>query len=148
MWAEVSSSAPHLLHKGLFISHTKRRCPQENYCYHFWIQTELVSTLAKNATKPNPCEIILLQTTRKENNWKTEETLERAAVTLEPERIERSNPWWWWWCFVCPPLLCKARRWAYLLQCKKYGVQQAVFQARQQTHRQPTPTFQQPTFNL
>ena len=45
---------------------------------------ELVSTLAKNATKPNPFEIILLQTTRKENNWKTEET-ERAVVTLETE---------------------------------------------------------------
>jgi len=28
-----------------------------------------------------------LQTTRKENNWKTEETLERAVVTLETERI-------------------------------------------------------------
>ena len=64
-----------------------------------WIQTELVSTLAKNATKPNPFEIILLQTTWKENNWKTEETLERAAVTLETERIKGSNPWclWWWW---------------------------------------------------
>ena len=65
------------------------------------IQTELVSSLAKNATKPNPFEIILLQTTRKENNWKTEETLERAVVTLETERIKGSNSWclwWWWWC--------------------------------------------------
>jgi len=35
-----------------------------------WIQTELVSTLVKNAKKPNPFEIIPLQTTRKENNWK------------------------------------------------------------------------------
>jgi hypothetical protein len=52
---------------------------------------ELVSTLAKNATKPNPFEIILLQTTRKENNWKTKET-ERAVVTLEAERIIGSNP--------------------------------------------------------
>jgi len=52
-----------------------------------------------NATKPNAFEIILLQTTWKENNWKTEETLERAAVTLETERTTRSNPWclWWWW---------------------------------------------------
>jgi hypothetical protein len=57
-----------------------------------WIQTELVSTLAKNTTKLNPFEIILLQTTRKENNWKTKETLERAVVTLETERIEGSNP--------------------------------------------------------
>jgi len=33
-----------------------------------------------------------LQTTRKENNWKTEEALVRAAVNLETERIEGSNP--------------------------------------------------------
>jgi len=53
---------------------------------------ELASTLAKNATKPNPFEIIPLQTTGKENNWKTEETLARAAVILETERIQGSNP--------------------------------------------------------
>jgi hypothetical protein len=53
---------------------------------------ELVPTLAKNATKPNPFEIILLQTTRKEKNWKTKETLDRAVVTLETERIKGSNP--------------------------------------------------------
>ena len=52
-----------------------------------WIQTELAFTLAKNATKPNPVEIIL-QTTRKENNWKTKETTARTAVTLETERIK------------------------------------------------------------
>ena len=52
----------------------------------------MVSTLAKNATKPNPFEIIPLQNTRKENNWKTEEALERAVVTVEMERIKRSNP--------------------------------------------------------
>jgi len=64
-----------------------------------WIQTELVSALAKIATKPNPFEIVLLQTTRKENNWKTEETLERAVVTLETEQIKGSNPWCLWrWC--------------------------------------------------
>ena len=63
------------------------------------IQTELVSTLAKNATKPNPFEIIPLQTTGRKNNWTTQETLARAAVTLETERIEGSKPWclWWWW---------------------------------------------------
>ena len=69
-----------------------------------WIQTELVSAPAKNATKPNPFEIILLQTTRKENNWKTEVTLERAIITLEMERIKGSNPWclWWlWWWKFC-----------------------------------------------
>jgi len=53
---------------------------------------ELAFTLAKNTTKPNPFEIIPLQTTRKENNWKTEEALVRAAVTLETERIQGSNP--------------------------------------------------------
>jgi hypothetical protein len=37
-------------------------------------QTELAFTFAKNATKPNPIEILSLQTTRKENNWKTKET--------------------------------------------------------------------------
>ena len=64
-----------------------------------WIQKELAFTLVKNATKPNPFEIKPLQTTRKENNWKTEEALARAVVTLETERIKGSNPWclWWWW---------------------------------------------------
>jgi len=47
---------------------------------------------AKNATKPNPFETIALQTTRKENKWKTEEALARAAVTVETKRIEGSNP--------------------------------------------------------
>jgi uncharacterized CHY-type Zn-finger protein len=37
-------------------------------------------------------EIIPLQTTGKESNWKTKETLARAAVTLETERIKGSNP--------------------------------------------------------
>jgi len=43
-------------------------------------------------------EIISLQTTRKENDWKTEETLAGVVVTLETERIKGSNPWclWWW----------------------------------------------------
>ena len=36
--------------------------------------------------------IILLQTTRKENNWKTEEALARTPVTVEAERIKESNP--------------------------------------------------------
>jgi len=52
-----------------------------------------LSTLAKNATKPNPFEIIPLQTTRKENNWKTEEAFTRAAVTVETERIKGPNPY-------------------------------------------------------
>ena len=56
------------------------------------MQTELAFTLAKNATNPNPFEIIPLQATRKEKNWKTEEALERAAVTVETERIKGSNP--------------------------------------------------------
>ena len=48
-------------------------------------------TLAKNATKPNPFEIIPLQTTGKKSNWKTKEALERAVVTVETERIEGPN---------------------------------------------------------
>jgi len=66
------------------------------------IQTELAFTLAKNATKPNPFEIIPLQSTRKKKNWKTEEALARSVVTLETERIKGSNTWccwWWWWTF-------------------------------------------------
>ena len=53
-----------------------------------WIQTDPAFTLAKNATKPDPVETVSLQTTRKENNWKTEETLARTVVTLETERIK------------------------------------------------------------
>jgi len=52
----------------------------------------MASTPPKNATKPYPFEIIPLQTTGKENNWKTEEKLARAAVTLETERMKGSNP--------------------------------------------------------
>jgi hypothetical protein len=59
---------------------------------HFNITLEPTSLVSENATKPNPFEIVLLQTTRKENIWKTEEALERAVVTLETERIEGSNP--------------------------------------------------------
>jgi predicted glycoside hydrolase/deacetylase ChbG (UPF0249 family) len=59
---------------------------------HTSIFPSVIQTLAKNATKPNPFEIIPLQTTRKENNWKTEEALARAALTLEKERIKGSNP--------------------------------------------------------
>ena len=51
-----------------------------------------LSSLAKNATKPNAFEIIPIQTARKENSWKTEEALARAAVTVETERIEGSSP--------------------------------------------------------
>jgi len=42
---------------------------------------ELASSLAKKATKANAFAIIPLETTRKEDNWKTEEALARAAVT-------------------------------------------------------------------
>jgi len=50
-----------------------------------------LSHSAKNATKLNPFQILPLQTTRKENNWKNLEALARAAVTLETERIKGSN---------------------------------------------------------
>jgi hypothetical protein len=79
--------------------HTPRATDYRHTGQDRQIQTELASPLAKNAIKPNPFEIVPLQTTRKENNWKTEEALERAAVTLETERIKGSSPWclWWWW---------------------------------------------------
>jgi hypothetical protein len=56
------------------------------------IQKELAFTPTKNATKPNPFKIIPLQSTRIENGWKTEETLERPAVTVETERAKWPNP--------------------------------------------------------
>jgi len=82
--------------------HTSRTMDYRHTRQDRWIQTELAFTLAKNVTKPNPFEIIPIQTTRKENNWKTEEALTRAAVTVETERIKGSNPWclWWWWWWV------------------------------------------------
>jgi hypothetical protein len=43
------------------------------------------------ATKPNPFKIIPLQSTREENGWETEETLERAAVTVETEGAKWPN---------------------------------------------------------
>jgi hypothetical protein len=66
-------------------------------------------TLAKNATKPNIFEIISLQTTRKKNNWKTEETLARTVVTLETQRIKGSSPWCLWWWIVTFYLKCLDR---------------------------------------
>jgi hypothetical protein len=56
------------------------------------LQRKHRTAFAKNAIKPNPFKIIPLRTTRKENNWKTEETLAGAVVTVETERIKRSNP--------------------------------------------------------
>jgi hypothetical protein len=56
------------------------------------VQKELAFTPAKNATKPNPFKIISLQPTRKETNRETEETMERATVTLETERAKWPNP--------------------------------------------------------
>ena len=49
--------------------------------YPYKTQEELSLTLTKNATNPDPSEIIQLQTTRKKINWKTKETLARTAVT-------------------------------------------------------------------
>ena len=37
-------------------------------------------------------EIIPLQPTRKEINWETEEAMEKAAVTLETERVKWPSP--------------------------------------------------------
>ena len=97
---ETSGRLHHLWLQNKWL-HTPRTTDYRRTRQDRWIQMELVSTLAKNATKLNPFEIIPLQTTRKENNWKTEEALARAAVTVETERIKGSNTlclWWrWWW---------------------------------------------------
>jgi hypothetical protein len=53
------------------------------------IHTGLAFTLAKNATKLNPFEIISLQITRKDNICKTEETLARAVVNSGDETDQR-----------------------------------------------------------
>jgi len=50
-----------------------------------------LSHLQRMPQKPNPFEIIPLQATRKENNWKNKEALARATVTVETERIKGSN---------------------------------------------------------
>jgi hypothetical protein len=55
------------------------------------IQKKLAFTPAKNITQPNPFKIIPLQSTSKQNNWETEETLARAAVTLETEWTKWPN---------------------------------------------------------
>ena len=49
-------------------------------------------TFAKNATRQNPYQIIPLQTPTNENNWKTEEALARASLTVDAKQIKGSNP--------------------------------------------------------
>jgi hypothetical protein len=61
-----------------------------------WIQKELAFTPVKNATTPNHFKSMPLQATGKENGWETEDTLERAAVTVETERAKWPNPWCLW----------------------------------------------------
>jgi hypothetical protein len=51
-----------------------------------------VFTHAKNAKQLNPFKFIPPQSTRKENNWETKETLARAAVNPEEERPKWPNP--------------------------------------------------------
>jgi hypothetical protein len=72
--------------------HIKYSCVLTTTYTILLIQTELAFTLAKNATKLNPFEIISLQTTTKKKNWKTEETLPRTVVTIETEPIRGSCP--------------------------------------------------------
>jgi hypothetical protein len=76
-----------------------------------WIQKELALAPAKNATTLNPFKMIPLQSTRKENSWETEETLVRAAVTVEMEQAKWPNSWclWWWrwWCHFDYDDVCK-----------------------------------------
>ena len=77
--------------------HMPRTTDYRHTRHNRWIRMELAFILAKNATRLNPFEIIPLQTTRKENNWKTEEALAWAAVTVEMEWSKGSNPWCLWW---------------------------------------------------
>ena len=96
---QSTGSSIHILSNLSFRLHTLRTTDYRHTRQDRWIQTELAFTPGKNATKPNPSEIITLQTAGKENNWETEEALVRAAVTVETERIKGSNSWclWWWW---------------------------------------------------
>ena len=80
-----------------------------------WIQKELARTHTKNATKPNPLEIIPLQPTRKENN---EEAMERAAVTLETERVKWPNPGCLWWWLLTSVSTCFRHHYAHLQENK------------------------------
>jgi hypothetical protein len=97
-----TSGRPHPLWPQNKWLHTPRTADYRHTGQDGWIQTELAFTLAKNATKPYPFEIIPLQTARKENNWKTKEALDRAAVTVETERIRGFDHWclWWWLLYV------------------------------------------------
>jgi hypothetical protein len=56
------------------------------------MQKELALTPAKNATTVYPFKITLIQSTGKENSWQTEETLVRAAETVETEGVKWPNP--------------------------------------------------------
>jgi hypothetical protein len=56
------------------------------------IKTSVRVHLQRMPQIENPFKIILLQPTRKENNRETEETMERATVTLETERTKWPNP--------------------------------------------------------
>jgi hypothetical protein len=57
------------------------------------LQKELAFTPAKNTTKPSPFKIISLQPTRKENNWETEETMERADCNSGDGTGQMAQPW-------------------------------------------------------
>jgi hypothetical protein len=56
------------------------------------MQKELAFTPAKNTTIPNPFKIIPLQSTRKENNWESEETMERATSSGDGTG-QMAQPW-------------------------------------------------------
>jgi len=91
----------HFIYRRCFINFTT-----SSICVTRYIYRNMVYTYEPpDATKPNPFEIISLQTTRKENNWKTEETLARVVVTLETERIKGSNPWYLWWWHISPKFM-------------------------------------------
>ena len=100
----ISSLAPNpqvlLIVNYVLISDAVLSCPVGTHLFLIFNKQPSISrTTMWDIPWPNLFKITLLQTTRKENNWKTEETLARAVVTLGTERIEGSNPWclWWWW---------------------------------------------------
>jgi hypothetical protein len=66
----------------------------------FWMNTLYTVCTSPGIVKQtllycNYLKLIPPQSTGKENGWETEETLARAAVTLEMERAKWPNPWSW-----------------------------------------------------
>jgi hypothetical protein len=59
-----------------------------------WIQTELAFTLTKNATKPDPVEIIPLQTTR--NSYNSGDGTDQTGPILDVYDDDDDDEWQFW----------------------------------------------------